>query len=156
MNESKKLRRVRVTVADGVRLRKAPNEGHELYSRRVRGQKHQLRWWVSGAGSVGLGLYDNEEVLLLVRRAVFRELGGHEPQTALELWRAFRRARAALVAKGVPGLPDAMPMFVRRAADGSYFASPRPGMPRLPLPGEPSGFTDPEKAHLAFLESRRS
>jgi hypothetical protein len=93
-----------------------------VYTRKVKGYKYQLRWWLTGHGSVNCGLYDDLEAAELVRREVVVEMSRH-PLTPLGLWQALQVVFARLKQRWrMWSPPRVLPMNVRARPDGGYRA----------------------------------
>lgn len=136
---------------DGLRSRRrrAPFFDHVPYTRWPgKGHKLQLRWWLTGYGSVNLGMYEKELVVAVRRKLIPRTR--HHPDTPLGLWAALTEVLAEFRRLGVDGLREVLPMYVRRRADGDgYRAEVSKGGRKFELPGP---FMAPEDAHRAMVE----
>jgi hypothetical protein len=119
-----------------------------LYIRKVKGFKYQLRWWLQGHGSVNCGLYDETDAEL-VRKELVPETA-HHPATPLGLWKALQKVLCRL-RQWKPGTywPEILPMWVRRHAEGGYYARVKVGGKVIETKGS---FRKPEAAHLAMAE----
>ncbi|MDY3558389.1 hypothetical protein R5W23_005482 [Gemmata sp. JC673] len=132
------------------RRRRAPHFDHVPYTRRVKGSKLQIRWWLTGWGSLNLELYEPELAVVVRRKLIPRTR--HRPDTPLGIWGALVEVLDEMRRAGVPGLPDVLPPYVRRADGGGFRALVRKGGRKLELPGP---FTAPADAHHAMLELLR-
>src|SRR5262245_42280130 len=130
------------------RKRRAPSDSHVKYTRYPgKGRKEQVRFWVSGWGSVNCGLYDRDLAPIVKRKLVplTRPPRG-EPLTPLFLWHALCTVLSDLAAKGAD-VPEVLPMYVERVEGGFAASVKKAGrVISCPVP-----FTRPEDAHNAIL-----